>query len=248
MAKKTETEKKSTAKKTKTEKTKTEKTKTEKAKTEKAKTKKTKVEKTKTEKKTPVKKAKTKDSPVKKASTKKAVSKTATAKTKGSNVQKNLYKQTAAEKKLAKELTSLAAQLDAEGLVFLIEQARIHLYNMEVVRLQEQMDDLNRKKNETIKAVKNPNENKFRIEGSPDGSVYHIILNGKWKLINSDELLRILKIINAPVEEDEARLNLLHWFFKERSDFVGDFGLRDTHDERWLELIKMFKTNFKLKK
>ena len=36
---------------------------------------------------------------------------------------------------LAKELRGLIPQLDAEGLAFLVEQARIHIYNMQVTEL-----------------------------------------------------------------------------------------------------------------
>ena len=36
------------------------------------------------------------------------------------------YKQSAAEKKLVTELAELSKQLDAEGLLFLLEQARVH--------------------------------------------------------------------------------------------------------------------------
>ncbi len=60
-------------------------------------------------------------------------------------------------------------------------------------------------------------------------------------------MFHILRIVNAPVDENEVRLNLIHWFFTERGDFVGDFGLADSHDPRWVELIKILKKNFKLK-
>ncbi len=206
--------------------------------------------KTETAKKTGTKKVSDKaKTSAKKKTTDKTIAPKKTAATKKAAIEKKMvYKQSAKEKKLVKELTSLALQMDEEGLLFLIEQANVHLYNMEVIALQEEVVKLNRKKNDTISRSSKTVSNKFRIEKSEDGSVYHIIFGGKWKLINADELFRILKIVNAPVEPDEVRLNLLHWFFKERADFVGDFGLRDTHDERWLELIKMFKTNFKLKK
>ncbi len=209
--------------------------------------KKTRAKKTTTPKKTTSKKA---GSTAKKTSSKKNSAKKApeTKTKKASIIKKVVYKQSADEKKLVKELSSLATQMDAEGLVFLIEQARVHLYNMEVVAIQDEVNKINEKKAnlKTTKSV-DSGKKKFSIERSEDASVYHIIYDGKWKMINSEELLKILKIINAPVEENEVRLNLLHWFFKERSDFVGDFALTDTHDPRWLELIDMFQSNFKLK-
>lgn len=147
-----------------------------------------------------------------------------------------------------KELTSLLPNLNSEELLFLLEQTRVQLYNMQVASLQNELNELEEKR---IKAgisrtVKSKNQT-FQIARSQDGNTYHIVSEGKWKLLNADELFDILRIINANVDENEVRLNLIHWFFNEHSDFVGDFGLSDSHDERWIELIKILKNNFKLK-
>ncbi|UTY29413.1 hypothetical protein [Treponema putidum] len=180
----------------------------------------------------------------------KTPAKTAAKKTTKAPAKKTIsaYKQSAAEKKLVTELAELTKQMDAEGLLFLIEQARVHLYNMQVEALEEDLQAIEEKRAKAALTVKKAQPKKdFRIERSSDGSVYHIISGGKWKLINADELFSILKIVNAKLDDNEIRLNLIHWFFKERSDFVSDLGLADTHDPRWLELIKLLKTNFKIK-
>lgn len=158
------------------------------------------------------------------------------------------YVQSAEEKKLAKELSALLPRIDAEGLLFLLEQARVHMYNMQVSSLQEELNALEEKRSragigKTMKSKKDG----FRIERSKDGTVYHVIRGGKWKLINADELFHILRIVNADTDENEIRLNLIHWFFNERADFVGDFGLSNSHDEAWVELIQILKKNFRLK-
>lgn len=158
------------------------------------------------------------------------------------------YRQTEEEKKLAKELRTLLANLDSEGLLFLIEQAKIHIYNMQVIALQQGLSDIEEKRKKVKLSEKSkPEKNTFRIEKSSDGSVFHIVCNGKWKLINSDEMFSILKIVNSGLDNEEIRLNLIHWFFNERADFVSDFGLADTHDLRWIEFIKILKSDFKLK-
>lgn len=192
----------------------------------------------------------TKKSKVKEASVKKAAAKKTSPGTKKTSVKKNVtaYVQSAEEKKLVKELTGILPQLDEEGLLFLIEQARVHLYNMQVTSLQEELNEIEQKRAKAglEQRVKQKNSG-FKIERSSDGTVYHIISGGKWKLVNADEMFHILRIVNAPVDENEVRLNLIHWFFTERGDFVGDFGLADSHDPRWVELIKILKKNFKLK-
>jgi hypothetical protein len=40
---------------------------------------------------------------------------------------------------LAAELRSMMKNLDEEGLAFLVEQARVHLHNMNVIRLEEEL-------------------------------------------------------------------------------------------------------------
>lgn len=151
------------------------------------------------------------------------------------------------KKKLVTELAELTKQMDAEGLLFLIEQARVHLYNMQVEALEGDLQEIEEKRAKALNVKKAQPKKDFRIERASDGSVYHIISGGKWKLINADELFSILKIVNAKLDENEIRLNLIHWFFKERGDFISDLGLADTHDPRWLDLIKLLKTNFKIK-
>ncbi len=207
--------------------------------------------KTETKKKTTKASTKKTTASTKKTTTRKSATKTTSKKKtpakKASLIKKVVYKQSSAEKKLVKELSSMASQMDAEGLLFLIEQAKVHLYNMEVVALQEEVNKINEKKANLENIHESKSQNKqFTIKRSADGSIYHIIYDGKWKMINANELLKILKIVNAPVEADEVRINLLHWFFKERSDFVGDFALTDTHDPRWISLIELFQNNFKL--
>ena len=118
---------------------------------------------------------------------------------------------------------------------------------MQVEALEEDLQAIEEKRAKTVSVKKAQPKKDFRIERASDGSVYHIISGGKWKLINADELFSILKIVNAKLDDNEIRLNLIHWFFKERGDFVADLGLADTHDPRWLELIKLLKTNFKIK-
>jgi hypothetical protein len=70
---------------------------------------------------------------------------------------------------LARELRSLIPRLDAEGLVFLIEQAQVHLYNMQVDELNRSRESLGAAKTKTAKprgqsAAEDAEE--IRIEGS----------------------------------------------------------------------------------
>ncbi|HNY16849.1 MAG TPA: hypothetical protein PKL75_05315, partial [Treponemataceae bacterium] len=138
-------------------------------------------------------------------------------------------KESAVHKRLGEELIALIPSLDEEGLAFLVEQARVHLYNMEVERLQEKAEAVEAA-SETARALGkkgsrssggakgkagtaasksgSPGMGDFRVERSGSGSSYHIISGGKWKMFNEEEMLSIVKICQSkdPILEVTERL------------------------------------------
>ena len=85
---------------------------------------------------------------------------------------------------LAAELRSMMKDLDEEGLAFLVEQARVHLHNMNVIRLEEELAAASRsdKKGAAKKSASRLPAADFRIDRSPSGATYHIFSGGKWKM------------------------------------------------------------------
>ncbi|MDR2185657.1 MAG: hypothetical protein LBO80_08365 [Treponema sp.] len=71
---------------------------------------------------------------------------------------------------LAGELRSLIPRLDAEGLSFLIEQAQVHLYNMQVEELNKAVV-----RAESAAAKPAKRKDRFRLEGSGSRSSYYIV-------------------------------------------------------------------------
>ena len=72
---------------------------------------------------------------------------------------------------LAAELRSMMKDLDEEGLAFLVEQARVHLHNMNVIRLEEELAAASRsdKKGAAKKSASRIPAADFRIDRSPSG-------------------------------------------------------------------------------
>jgi hypothetical protein len=176
-------------------------------------------------------------------------------------------KETALHKKLGEELVSLIGDLDEEGLAFLVEQARVHLYNMEVDRLAQRAEDIeaaseNRKagKAGTVPAAtgkgkgggkgsaKSPGTGDFRIERSSSGSSYHVISGGKWKMYNDEEMLAIVKICQSKDPILEVTERLCRWFETERPDTFPDLELGDHHDPRMKELVLFLRKKFAVRK
>lgn len=155
--------------------------------------------------------------------------------------QKSGRKQTSSEKKLAAQLAEMLPDLDQEGLVFLIEQAHIHLYNMGLEKLQKNIQG---DKTAAAEVVSKPGV--FTIELSADQKTYHIALDGKWKMFNNAEMTRIVKIANGAPSEYEASAHVYNWMLNERRDMLHDFGISSVDDERWNGFFSLIKKSFTL--
>ena len=186
---------------------------------------------------------------VKKSTQKKSVSKTKTTKTK---------KTSTARKALETELRGLISKLDDEGLVYLVEQARIHIYNMKV-------DEHNRaviasagsyttgksSSAKTGKAGKTVGTQKagasgFSIKSTESGSSYYLYYKNSNVMFSKNEMAQLVKIVNGPGTELEVRGRLYSWFDRERSDIFSLAKMNDKHDVRMKEIVKLIKKSFKL--
>ncbi len=163
-------------------------------------------------------------------------------------------KESAAHKRLAEELVSLLPDLDEEGLAFLVEQARVHLYNMEVDRLSREApprEDAPGKSRAAAgePAVGGPSAGpaNFRIDRSASGTSYHLISGGNWKMYNEAEMMRIVKIASGPGSEREAAPRLYAWFERERPDTFADLGITGPADSRMAELVLFLRSKFAIK-
>jgi hypothetical protein len=144
---------------------------------------------------------------------------------------------------LAKELRGLIPRLDAEGLSFLIEQAQVHLYNMQVEELNK---TLVRPKPGSPKQPP-ASAGTFRIEGSESGSSYYLVYNNDWIMFSREEMTRIASIVCAQGTSLEIRDRLFAWFEKERRDVLSSLSMADKFDHRLKELTALIKKTFKIR-
>jgi hypothetical protein len=155
---------------------------------------------------------------------------------------------------LAKELCSLIPKLDAEGLRFLVEQANVHLYNMQVDILNQRVVDGadaqksgKGKSSGAAKTVKSKAADEPRLEGSESGSSFYLVFRGQWLMFSREEIAQMVQIVSAPVTELERLEHLFTWLERERRDLFAAIPIADKFDERLKKIAALLKKNFKVK-
>jgi hypothetical protein len=143
---------------------------------------------------------------------------------------------------LAKELRSLIPRLDAEGLEFLIEQAQVHLYNMQVDELNKTMA---RAKPAGASRPAKQSED-IRIEGSGSGSSFYMFYHGQSVMFSRDEIIGLVKLVNGPGTALEIAERLYNWFDRERADIFATIPIADKFDSRVKKITQIIKKNFTL--
>jgi len=153
---------------------------------------------------------------------------------------------------LAAELRKLLPQLDSEGLAFLIEQARVHLYNMQVDELNDAADAANAAfaRAEGItnsrKAPKSTGKN-FRIDGTESGSSFYLHYGNDNVMFTRNEMIHLVKIVNAKATDLEIREHLYNWFDRERTDIFALVPIKSKFDDHLKALAALIKKSFKIR-
>lgn len=127
--------------------------------------------------------------------------------------------ETAEKERLLKELRSIIGKLDVEGLSFLLEQAHVHLYNMEVDRINEF-----RSGREEKEAASSPPAPALRIERSESGSSYYIAAGKAYPMFTGPEMLALVRLAHGNEDEGDAARALIKWMGRERSDALNELG------------------------
>lgn len=139
---------------------------------------------------------------------------------------------------LIREIEGLLPRLDQEGLAFLLEQAKIHLYNMGVA--------------EAMSATGGPDAAvageppRLSIKAAEGGASYHLVYGGKWKFFTAEELLALVRIAQAS-EGREAAGRLYRLLKAERADVFGDFDIDGPSSPLLLELAGLLRRSFAIR-
>ena len=157
----------------------------------------------------------------------------------------------AGKKKVVTELEALLPKLDEEGATFLLEQARIHLHNMEVDRLRKKelaVTAGGRNKRTAKDAAPGSSGNGFRVERADDGETYHLVAGGLWKMFTADEMAAMVSIARGEGTEEESSRRLHSWLARERRDALSDFSLGNEGGPSTVQLVRALREFFRGKK
>ena len=142
----------------------------------------------------------------------------------------------ASEKRLLleEELQEAIAQIDEEGLTFLLSQAHVLIHNAQVQRINEELAVLDRKNRAARKAMSaagaapagdsagEAGVARVGIEGSPDGKATFLSLGGTRKVLALDELKRLVRICYSADSKSAALHQLFRLLSRDRNDILVD--------------------------
>jgi hypothetical protein len=123
------------------------------------------------------------------------------------------------------ELLALLPELDDEGLSFLLEQAKVHRYNMEVERLNAITDRTAADNASHAPGGGAAVPGALRIERSADGSTYHLVAGSDWKMFTAEEMAALVRITRSGESSEEIARRIRAWLARERKDVYLDLGL-----------------------
>jgi hypothetical protein len=138
---------------------------------------------------------------------------------------------------MIEELGKVAAVLGEEDIDFLLNQARVLVYNRRVTQLNEELkgNGAARKVHATAKGTgasargaedrKKPGRNEVEIVEKPDSGNFFIVVNNYRILFTRDEMKSLVRICHAAADESDASARLFTWLTRNRKDFLIDGGI-----------------------
>jgi len=164
---------------------------------------------------------------------------------KGKQPSKKKRGKTAREELIA-ELTRMIKDIDEEGLIFLIEQANVLLYNMRVKKINRKIAETAGKKGE--KGGVSTDERKLiDIEESQDGKFFYIIVNQNRIFFTLEEMRSLVRICHASSDETDASQRLYNWLSRNRKDFLIDGEIGSSRSRSLSQLYSRIVRTYKVK-
>jgi hypothetical protein len=129
--------------------------------------------------------------------------------------------------RLEKELTEAIKLIDEEGLIFLIQQAQVLIHNVQVDKLNREIVELEQKKLESGKGKPAPRKTPaaaaaVTIDESDNGKAFFLTLGGTRKVMNLEEMRRLVRICYSAETKSDALKQLYTVFARERGDVLAD--------------------------
>jgi hypothetical protein len=126
-------------------------------------------------------------------------------------------------------LAEAIEQIDEEGLVFLLRQANVLIHNQKVDEVNRELAELSRKPGRPASAggaAGGRASAVVSVEDTGDRSAVFLTLGSTRKVLNREELKRLVRICYAADSKTDALQQLYRVVAQERSDILKDAGIR----------------------
>ena len=150
--------------------------------------------------------------------------------------------------RLERELASLLPEIGEEGLVFLLKQANTIIHNQRTARLNDEIEELDRRRGSKPPAREKGREDSFEIEieRSSSGKNYHFTVNGKKHFFDIPETQNIVALCYRPETKSAALRFLWEFFTNERDDILLEHGIESSGSPFFEALFREVRANFSL--
>jgi hypothetical protein len=128
---------------------------------------------------------------------------------------------------LEEELQEAIGQIDEDGLAFLLNQAHVLIHNAQVQRINSELAVLDRKNRDARRALGRTAVGQgiavpVGIEESEDRKAFFLVLGSQRKVMNLQELQRLVRICYAAETKSAALRQLYTVLSRERGDILAD--------------------------
>ncbi len=143
--------------------------------------------------------------------------------------------------KLEKELRDAIKEVDEEGLLFLLQQAGVLIHNARVERINKVAGEIR-----GSRKTQTPQAAGVEIEESDGGKVFFLTIGQSRKVLNLDELKRIVRICYAAETKSDALRQLYKVLSEERRDILSDAHIGGPQNPLLDGLFQAVRARFKL--
>ena len=154
--------------------------------------------------------------------------------------------------RLEKELSEAIKQVDEEGLIFLIQQAQVLIHNAQVDKINREIVELEQKKLKSGKGKSAPRQTpaaaaEVTIEESDNGKAFFLALGGTRKVMNLEEMRRLVRICYSAETKSDALKQLYTVFARERGDVLADAKISGPGSPIIEGLFRAIRSTYQLK-
>jgi hypothetical protein len=158
-----------------------------------------------------------------------------------------MSKENNSNSKLHRELIELLDGIDDEGLLFLIEQANILRYNMQVDKINEEKAKLPRNNSNDKKSSQEKSKDPaVKILPQENNNSFILQINTVRAFMSRQDFTAMVKVAQSEDGIDEVAKRLFNWFMRERKDILIDANISKSASPLLKEIVKAVREKYKV--